>query len=98
MPIGLTDTMCSSDSVCLSTCAACLLPEVTICDHSEDVDIHCREFNVHVYGHKLNITVLVMMSFSAEYSEGISEYGNSLNGCDIGNGNVDSIYGILKFL
>ena len=87
--------------MCLSTCAACPSAEVTICDHSEDVDIHCREFNVyvhvHVYCHKLKITVVAMMSFSVEYSEDISENGNTLNQCDIGNGNTDSIYCIVKF-
>ena len=70
---------------------------MTICDHSEDADIHCREFNVHVYSCKLKLVVPVIMSFSAEYSEDISEYGNTLNGCDIGNGNTDSIYCIVKF-
>ena len=85
--------------MCLSTCAACPSAEVTICDHSEDVDIHCREFNVnvHVYSHKLKVTVVVMMLSSAEYIEDISENGNTLNQCDIGNGNADGIYCIVKF-
>ena len=90
-PIWLTDTDCTANYACLSSCASCPATQVATCSHYEDVDIHCRELIMSALLKILtSFLVSLFFFFFAEYVVGSFQGASTRDNCTTDGSNTDT--------